>query len=41
MVAVFLRRGPWGFMHAEMPDITQAHLRLDDLTTLAEALATL
>ena len=28
MKAVFVRRGPWGWMHAEMPEIEQAHLRL-------------
>ena len=39
MVAVFLRRGPWGFMHAEQPEIEQAHLRLDNLDGLAEALS--
>jgi HAD superfamily hydrolase (TIGR01549 family) len=38
MVAVFVRRGPWGFMHAELPDIAQAHLRLDSLATLPDAL---
>jgi len=41
MLAVFLRRGPWGWMHAEHPDIAQADLRLDDLTRLPEALASL
>ena len=41
MVAVFLRRGPWGWMHAERPEIDQAHLRLDSLATLPEALAAL
>ena len=38
MIAVFLRRGPWGWMHAERPEIDQAHLRLDGLATLPEAL---
>ena len=41
MLAVFLRRGPWGWMHAEHPDIAQADLRLDDLTRLPDALASL
>ena len=41
MVAVFLRRGPWGWMHAERPEIAQAHLHLDDLLTLPDALAAL
>ncbi len=40
MLAVFLRRGPWGWMHAELPDIAQAHLRLDGLATLPELLST-
>jgi FMN phosphatase YigB (HAD superfamily) len=39
MKAVFLRRGPWGWMHAEKPEIEQAHLRLDDLHGLADRLA--
>jgi FMN phosphatase YigB (HAD superfamily) len=41
MVAVFLRRGPWGWMHAERPEIAQAHLRLDGLAALPEALEAL
>ena len=39
MLAVHVRRGPWGWMHAEKPDAAQAHLRVDDLTTLPDALA--
>lgn len=41
MVAVMLRRGPWGWMHAERPDIGKAHLLLPDLASLPDALATL
>jgi HAD superfamily hydrolase (TIGR01549 family) len=41
MTAVFLRRGPWGWMHAERPEIEQAHLRLDGLAGLPDALAAL
>jgi FMN phosphatase YigB (HAD superfamily) len=41
MKAVFLRRGPWGWMHAEKPEIAQAHLRLDDLQDLPDRLASL
>jgi HAD superfamily hydrolase (TIGR01549 family) len=41
MVAILLRRGPWGWMHAERPDVTEAHLLLHDLTTLPDALASL
>ena len=39
MTAVFLRRGPWGWMHEEWPEIEQAHLRLRTLEGLADALA--
>ncbi len=35
MTAVFLRRGPWGWMHEERPEIDQAHLRLRSLEGLA------
>lgn len=38
MMAVFLRRGPWGWMHAEHPDVAQAHLRIDSLLALPEKL---
>jgi HAD superfamily hydrolase (TIGR01549 family) len=41
MVAVLLRRGPWGWMHAERPDACEAHLLLHDLTSLPDALAAL
>jgi FMN phosphatase YigB (HAD superfamily) len=41
MLTVFLRRGPWGWMHAEHPDVAQADLRLDDLVRLPDALASL
>jgi HAD superfamily hydrolase (TIGR01509 family) len=41
MVAVLLRRGPWGWMHAERPDAVLAHFCLNDLTTLPDALAAL
>ena len=39
MTAVFLRRGPWGWIHAERPEIEQAHIRLDDLRDLPGRLA--
>jgi FMN phosphatase YigB (HAD superfamily) len=39
LVAVFLRRGPWGFLHAEWPEVERAHLRLESLAELPEALA--
>jgi FMN phosphatase YigB (HAD superfamily) len=38
MTAVFLRRGPWGWMHEERPEIEQAHLRLKTLHGLADLL---
>jgi len=41
MTAVFVRRGPWGWMHAEMPDIERAHIRLDNLSDLPDRLAAL
>jgi FMN phosphatase YigB (HAD superfamily) len=41
MKSVFVRRGPWGWLHAELPDIARAHLRLDSLSDLADRLATL
>ena len=41
MTAVFLRRGPWGWMHEERPEIAQAHIRLHTLDGLADALAAL
>jgi FMN phosphatase YigB (HAD superfamily) len=41
MTSVFLRRGPWGWMHAEMPEIERAHIRLDSLLDLPDRLAAL
>ncbi|WP_428488282.1 HAD family hydrolase [Rhodopila sp.] len=41
MVAVFVRRGPWGWMHAERPEMARAQLRLDDLRALPDRLAAL
>ena len=41
MVAVHLRRGPWGWMHADKVDAGEAHVRLHDLSRLPEALARL
>lgn len=34
MKSVFVRRGPWGWMHAEKPEINQAHIRLNSLRDL-------
>jgi hypothetical protein len=41
MVAVFLLRGPWGYIHAAHPDVTQAHIRIDSLHHLPEYLTAL
>ena len=38
MVAVFLRRGPWGFLHATRPDVARAQLRIESLDELPTAL---
>ncbi len=39
MVAVFLRRGPWGLVHARRPDAALAHARIDSLRELLPLLA--
>lgn len=41
MVAVHLRRGPWGWMHAAKPDADHAHVRVDNLNELPALLAAL
>lgn len=38
MVAVFVRRGPWGHLQADWPDAERADLRLDSLAELPDAL---
>ncbi len=38
MLAVFVRRGPWGWMHAEKAGIESAHMRLEGLMELPDAL---
>ncbi|HEY3243699.1 MAG TPA: HAD family hydrolase [Phycisphaerae bacterium] len=38
MTAVFIRRGPWGRLHALRPEVARAHLRIDSLTELPDAL---
>jgi FMN phosphatase YigB (HAD superfamily) len=38
MLAVLVRRGPWGYIHAAHPDAALAHLRIDSLAELAERL---
>ena len=41
MRAVFIRRGPWGYLHATWPEITQARYRIDSLTELPKLLETI
>ncbi|WP_428535443.1 HAD family hydrolase [Rhodopila sp.] len=41
MVAVFLRRGPWGWLHAERPEIDRADIRIDSLLDLPDRLGAL
>jgi len=38
MLAVFVRRGPWGMVHAEWPEVERAHLRIEDLGELPREL---
>jgi hypothetical protein len=39
MLAVFLRRGPWGYLHAGRPEVARAGIRLESLADLPGALA--
>jgi HAD superfamily hydrolase (TIGR01509 family) len=38
MVAVHVRRGPWGFVHARWPEAAAADARLDGLSALPDAM---
>ena len=38
MVSMFLKRGPWGYWHAQNPEGERAHIRLDSLESLSERL---
>jgi FMN phosphatase YigB (HAD superfamily) len=38
MKAIFLRRGPWGFIHTTRPEVTRATLKLDSLENLGSLL---
>ena len=38
MVAVHVRRGPWGYLHARRAEAARAHLRLDSLDELLPGL---
>ncbi len=40
MVAVHIRRGPWGHLHADLPDAERADIRIDSLGELPARLAT-
>jgi hypothetical protein len=37
-VTVFVRRGPWGEVHARWPGVERADISVDDLTAAAQAL---
>jgi HAD superfamily hydrolase (TIGR01662 family) len=39
MVAVHLRRGPWGHLQADWPEVARAAIRIDGLSELVPALA--
>ena len=39
MLGVFVRRGPWGVIHATWPEAARASLRLENLEELPEALS--
>jgi FMN phosphatase YigB (HAD superfamily) len=41
MVAVFVRRGPWGYICGTHPDAAQAHVRVESLDELPERLTLL
>lgn len=38
MRALFLRREPWGYIHATRPEVAYAHARIDTLDQLPEVL---
>jgi HAD superfamily hydrolase (TIGR01662 family) len=38
MYGVFLRRGPWGIIHAQRPDASRASLAIDTLAELPDAI---
>lgn len=41
MIAIFIRRGPWGSLHATRPGVELADARIDSLDELPQILATL
>ena len=38
MTAIFIRRGPWGIVHAGWPEVAQADARLESLSELRSAI---
>jgi FMN phosphatase YigB (HAD superfamily) len=38
MTAVFIRRGPWGVVHAEWPEVAKVNLKIESLTELPDKL---
>jgi FMN phosphatase YigB (HAD superfamily) len=38
MIAVFIRRGPWGYLHAGRPEAARAHVRIESLDELPDAI---
>jgi HAD superfamily hydrolase (TIGR01549 family) len=38
MLAVFVRRGPWGYVHAHWPEAARADLRVESLAEVPDAL---
>lgn len=39
MTAIHIRRGPWGFLHADSDEARRAHAQIDSLVELPAALA--
>ena len=39
MVAVFVKRGPWAYLHADRPEASVARIRVETLAELPDALA--
>jgi FMN phosphatase YigB (HAD superfamily) len=38
MIAVFVRRGPWGYIHSAHPDVARAQVHVGSLDELSERL---
>jgi FMN phosphatase YigB (HAD superfamily) len=38
MVSIFIRRGPWGHLHAQSPEADRAHARIESLSELPDVL---